>query len=115
MTEASASNAWMVAADGTIVTHPTGPHILAGVTRATVLKLAREAGMPVTERPFTLKEALAAREVFLTGTTTFVMPVVQVGEATIANGAPGTIARDLRERYTAYVARQTSTDAAWTA
>ncbi len=113
VTEASASNAWMVAADGSLITHPTGNDILAGITRATILKLAREAGIPVTERAFTLKEALAAREMFLSGTTTFVMPVVQIGETTIANGAPGSVARDLRERYAAYVAQQTSTDAAW--
>ena len=114
VTEASASNAWMVAADGTILTHPTGPGILAGVTRATILKLARDAGLTVLERAFTLKEAMAAREVFLTGTTTFVMPVVQIGEAPIANGASGSIARDLRNRYATYVAQQTATDTAWT-
>jgi D-alanine transaminase len=114
VTEASASNAWMVDKEGTILTHPTGPGILAGVTRATILKLARDAGLAVRERAFTLKEALAAREVLLTGTTTFVMPVVQIGDAPIANGAPGSIARDLRDRYAAYIAGQTATDAAWT-
>jgi D-alanine transaminase len=115
VTEASASNAWMVARDGTLVTHPTGPAILGGVTRATVLRLAQEAGYAIAERPFTLREALAAREVFLTGTTTFVMPVVQIDDAVIANGAPGTVARDLRARYRAYVDHQTATDGAWTA
>ena len=76
----AAAAAWMVAADSSLVTHPLTPAILGGVTRATVLDLAHAAGHPVHERPFTLDEALSAREIFLTGTTTFVMPVVQVGE-----------------------------------
>ena len=66
---------------------------------------------PIHASPRTI---LAAREVFLTGTTTFVMPVVQIDATTIANGAPGSIARDLRDRYATYVAQQTATDAAWT-
>ncbi len=113
VTEASASNAWMVDKDGAILTHPLGNEILGGITRATVIKLANEAGIPVKERAFTLREALAAREVFLTGTTTFVMPIVQIDDRIIANGAPGTIARDLRARYLAYISKVTETDAAW--
>jgi D-alanine transaminase len=114
VTEASASNAWIVAPDGTLVTHPLGPAILGGVTRATVLALAQAAGHPVRERPFTLEEAMAAREVFLTGTTTFVMPVVRIGTHTIANGHPGSIATDLRRRYLAHVEHCTTGSAAWT-
>lgn len=103
VTEASASNAWMVTPDQTIVTHPANGAILSGITRSTVLKLARAAGYKVEERPFTLKEAFAAKEVFVTGTTTFVMPIVQVDDKVIANGSPGTVALDLRARYRAYV------------
>ncbi len=113
VTEASSSNAWMVTPDKTIVTHPTTNSILGGVTRATVIKIARDAGYEVEERAFTLKEALKAKEVFLTGTTTFVMPVVQIDEQTVANGSPGTIALDLRQRYRAYM--DSLTEAAWNA
>ena len=113
VTEASSSNAWMVTPDKTIVTHPTTNSILGGVTRATVIKIARAAGYEVEERPFTLKEALKAKEVFLTGTTTFVMPVVQIDERTVANGAPGTVALDLRQRYRAYM--DSLTETAWNA
>jgi D-alanine transaminase len=113
VTEASASNAWMVDKDGTILTHPLSPEILGGITRNVVLRLAAEAGYKVVERPFTLAEALAGREVFLTGTTTFVMPVVQVGDKVIANGAPGTIGRDLRARYQAHVEKMTTSESAW--
>lgn len=113
VTEASSSNAWIVTPDKTIVTHPATNAILAGITRATVLKIARAAGYSIEERPFTLAEALKAKEVFLTGTTTFVMPVVQIDERPVANGAPGTIALDLRQRYRAYI--DSLTDAAWNA
>ena len=103
MTEASASNAWMVTPDKTIVTHPADGAILSGITRSTVIKLARDAGYKVEERPFTLTEAYAAKELFVTGTTSFVMPVIQVDDRVIANGAPGTVALDLRARYRSYV------------
>jgi D-alanine transaminase len=113
VTEASASNAWMVDKDGTILTHPLGPQILGGITRNVVLRLATECGYKVVERPFTIKEAIGGREVFLTGTTTFVMPVVQIDEKVIANGAPGTIGRDLRARYQAHVEKMTTSESAW--
>ena len=103
VTEASASNAWMVTPDQTIVTHPANGAILSGITRTTVLKLARDAGYKVEERPFTLKEVFAAKELFVTGTTSFVMPIVQVDDRVIANGSPGTVALDLRARYRNYV------------
>ena len=103
VTEASASNAWIVTPDKTIVTHPTDGSILPGITRSTLLKLARDGGYKVEDRPFTLTEACAAKEVFVSGTTTFVMPITQIDDRPIANGAPGTIALDLRARYRNYV------------
>jgi D-alanine transaminase len=102
VTEASSSNAWMVTPDQTIVTHPEGG-ILSGITRRTLIKLARGAGYRVEERPFTLEETKTAKEVFVSGTTTFVMPIVQIDERPVANGAAGTVALDLRQRYRAYV------------
>ena len=103
VTEASASNAWIITADKTIVTHPATNAILGGITRTTVIGLARQAGYAVAERPFTLEEAKGAKEVFLTGTTTFVMPVTQIDDRPVANGASGLIALDLRRRYRAYM------------
>ncbi len=113
VTEASSSNAWMVTPDKTIVTHPSTNAILSGITRATVIRIAKEAGYKVQERAFTVAEALKAKEVFLTGTTTFVMPVVQIDEKTVANGSPGTVALDLRQRYRAFM--DGLTDTAWNA
>lgn len=113
VTEASASNAWIVTSDKTIVTHPATHAILGGVTRATVLKMARAAGYIVKERAFTLDEVRKAKEVFLTGTTTFVMPVIDLDGRPVANGGAGIIALDLRRRYRAYL--DELTDAAWNA
>ncbi|MGC2854206.1 D-amino-acid transaminase [Novispirillum sp. DQ9] len=99
VTEASASNAWIVTADGTLVTHPLGHDILPGVTRKVVLDLARAAGMTVAERAFTLDEAKAAREAFITSTTAFVLAVTQIDDTVVGNGHPGEVARALRALY----------------
>lgn len=111
VTEASAANAWMVTKDKVLITHPTTNAILGGITRATVLKMARSAGYAVEERGFTLDEARNAKEVFLTGTTAFVMPVTSIDGKPVANGGAGTIALDLRRRYKAYL--EALTDTAW--
>lgn len=111
ITEASGANAWIVTKDKVLVTHPTAHAILGGVTRATVIKMALKAGYAVQERAFTLDEARAAKEVFLTGTTTFVMPVTSIDGKPVANGGAGTISLDLRHRYKAYM--DALTDRAW--
>lgn len=103
VTEASAANVWLVDKDGTLVTRPLGPEILGGITRARVMAIAQEAGRPVRETVFTLEDVLAAREVFLSGTTTFVLPVTRIDDTVIANGHPGEAACDLRDRYQGYL------------
>jgi len=112
VTEASASNAWIVTADKTLVTHPATNDILSGITRNTVMKLARAAGYKIEERAFTLDEAFKAKEVFLTGTTSFVLPVVRIDDRSVANGSPGTVAVELRQLYRAYLENLTP-DTAW--
>ncbi|MCB1884692.1 MAG: D-amino-acid transaminase [Geminicoccaceae bacterium] len=99
VTEASASNAWIVDRNGTLVTHPLGHGILGGITRERVLEEARAAGIPVEERRFTLDEAKAAREAFLTSTSSFVLPVVRIDDAPIGNGHPGETTRRLQGLY----------------
>jgi len=103
VTEASAANVWIVDKDGTLKTRPLGPEILGGITRARVIDLAARNGLKVEETSFALDDVLSAREVFLTGTTTFVLPVTQVDEHTIANGHPGETARSLRQSYLTYL------------
>jgi len=104
VTEGTTTNAWIVAGTGALRTHPLGGAILGGVTRARVLKLARSAGYPVAERPFTPTEAKAAREALLTSTNYFVVPILRIDQSAVANGAPGSVSRDLLARYHAFVA-----------
>ncbi len=99
VTEGSASNAYIVDSEGRLVTHPLGPRILGGVTRSVILELAREAGIEVVERPFTLEEAKEAREAFLTSTTSLVLPVTRIDDRVVANGMPGGTTRRLARLY----------------
>ncbi len=99
VTEGSSSNAWIVDAAGTLVTRERSPAILGGVTRETLLALALQAGWAVAERRFTVPEALAAREAFLTSATAFVLPVVAIDGVKIADGRPGTLTQRLAQLY----------------
>ena len=99
VTEGSSTNAWIVTADGVLVTRPAESGILRGITRTVLMKVAAAEGVRVEERAFTVEEAKRAREAFITAATTLVMPVVAIDEAAIGNGAPGTIALALRRAY----------------
>jgi D-alanine transaminase len=98
VTEGTSNNAYIVK-DGRIVTRPKSNEILHGITRAAVLRYAEEAQMEVDERPFTLDEAKAADEAFVTSASTFVMPVVEIDGTPVGTGAPGPVAARLREIY----------------
>ena len=98
VTEGTSNNAYIVAG-GAIVTRALSHDILHGITRAAVLRLAREAQMTVEERNFTVAEAQAADEAFITSASAFVMPVVEIDGATLGDGTPGKLARRLREIY----------------
>ncbi|MBB4265336.1 D-amino-acid transaminase [Roseospira visakhapatnamensis] len=99
VTEGSSTNAWIVTRDGTLVTRPVSADILAGITRQTLLALARAEGLAVEERAFTVEEAKAAREAFLSSTTSLALAVVAIDDAPVANGAPGSITTRLRALY----------------
>lgn len=99
VTEGGSSNAFIVLADGTVVTRQLSSAILPGCTRKALLKLAAEHQIKVVERPFTVEEAKAAAEAFITSASTFVLPVVKIDDTAIGNGAPGPISRRLREIY----------------
>jgi D-alanine transaminase len=98
VTEGTSNNAYIVKGNR-IVTRHLGTEILHGITRAAVLRFAREAQMEVEERPFTIDEAKEADEAFITSASMFVMPVVSIDGAMIGNGAPGKVAGRLREIY----------------
>ncbi|MGB5201596.1 MAG: D-amino-acid transaminase [Sedimenticolaceae bacterium] len=99
VTEGSSSNAFIVSAEGALVTRQLGNEILAGITRQAVLILAREQQLKVEQRPFSIEEARNASEAFITSATTFVMPVVSIDGNPIADGKPGRLTRRLRELY----------------
>lgn len=102
VTEGTSNNAYIVKGD-TIITRHLSNDILHGITRAAVLRFAREAQMKVEERSFTIEEAQGADEAFVTSASTFVMPVVELDGAAIGpkdrKGKPGPIAARLREIY----------------
>ena len=94
--EATSSNFYIVS-DGRLITHPLTERILAGITRQVLIQLAKDIGIPVEERFFTVDEMMAADEAFLTGTTTEVLPVVTVDGVPIGDGKTGPLSRRLFE------------------
>lgn len=106
--EGASSNVFAVV-DGRLVTPPVGSGLLAGVTRATVLELAEDEGLPVAEAPLALATLYAADELFLTASTREVVPVVRVDETEIGTGRPGPVTARLLEAYRACVAREATT------
>ncbi|MBM7067937.1 D-amino-acid transaminase [Actibacterium sp. 188UL27-1] len=98
VTEGTSNNAYIVK-DGKIITRHLGTEILHGITRAAVLRFAREAQMQVEERSFTIAEAQEADEAFITSASTFVMPVVEIDGEPVGDGVPGSVAKRLREIY----------------
>ena len=98
VTEGTSNNAYIIKGN-TIITRHLGNEILHGITRAAVLRFAREAQMQVEERSFTIAEAQQADEAFITSASTFVMPVVEVDGLAVGTGAPGPVAARLREIY----------------
>lgn len=97
--EGAATNAWIVSRDGKLVTRPAEFGILRGVTRTTLFEVAAKLGLEIEERGFTVEEALAAREAFITAATTVVMPIVAIDGKPVANGHPGSVALALRAAF----------------
>jgi D-alanine transaminase len=103
VTEGTSTNAWIVTAGGVLATRQADHAILRGITRDGLLKVVREAGLRFEERRFSLAEAKAAREAFITGTTTHVLPITRIDGEPVADGRPGPITRRLREHYLGYI------------
>ena len=99
VTEGASSNAWIVSRDGTLITRALGRDILPGITRSVVLDLVKAQGLAFEERAFTVEEAYAAREAFVTSASQIVLPVVRIDGRPVGNGGPGLVARALRRDY----------------
>ena len=98
VTEGTSNNAYIVKGTS-IITRALSNDILHGITRAAVLRFAKEAQFTVEERNFTMEEAKSADEAFITSASTFVMPVVNIDGADVGTGTPGPVAARLREIY----------------
>jgi D-alanine transaminase len=99
ITEGASSNAWIVDREGRLVTRQVDNAILRGVTRTTLIDLLKRENIELVERPFTVEEARAAREAFITSATNTVMPVVRIDGRPIGNGAPGMLSLRLRAEF----------------
>ena len=103
ITEGTACNAWIVTKDGELLSRKADSDILNGITRQSLIKLAAKEGVSFTERAFTPDEAKAAKEAFLTSTTSFVKPVVRIDGQSVGNGKAGSLTRRLLDFYGAHM------------
>jgi len=99
VTEGASSTAFIITQAKEVITRPLSHTVLPGITRHAVMRLAERHGLKLLERPFTVDEALAAREAFITSASSFAMPVVQIDGKPVGDGAPGPLVRDLRALY----------------
>ncbi|WP_342359238.1 D-amino-acid transaminase [Terrarubrum flagellatum] len=99
VTEGGSSTIFIVTANGELVTRPLSNEVLPGITRATLKKLCAERNISFIERAFTIDEALAAPEVFITSAGSFVTSVVEIDGKTVGGGQPGPVGRRMREIY----------------
>lgn len=106
VTEGASSTAFIVTDEG-IITRPYSQSVLAGCTGAALTALAEESGLAVIRRPFTVAQALAAKEAFITSASTLCLSVVRIDGQTIGGGTPGPVAMRLRALYIDF-ARATS-------
>ena len=108
ITEGTSTNAWIVTAAGKLVTRPLGAEILAGVVRRSLVAILGEMKLEFEQRPFALAELRGAKEAFLTSSSAFLLPVTRLDGAPVGDGSVGPLARELRRRMDAEVARQSA-------
>jgi D-alanine transaminase len=101
ITEGSSTNAWIVTADGKLVTRDASAAILNGITRQRVAKLVESQGIVFEQRAFSREEALQAREAFLSSSSSFVLPITRIDGKPVGDGKSGPVTRRLREIYVA--------------
>ena len=102
VTEAASANAWIVTPAGRVVTRSAEHGILKGITRTVLFDVIKAQGLSVEERPFTLSEAYAAREAFITAASQIVLPVVRIDGHVIGEGTSGPLATALRRAFHQY-------------
>jgi D-alanine transaminase len=108
VTEGTSTNAWIVNAAGELVTRPLNTDILAGIVRGSLLRLLEGLGARLVERPFSVAEAHAAREAFITSSSSFLLPVTRIDGIAVGDGRVGPVTRELRRRIMAHVESQSA-------
>jgi D-alanine transaminase len=99
VTEGTAANAWIVNEKGCVQTRAANEGILSGITRNTIIDIAKNLGIPFIEKPFTVNDIERAQEAFITSATNYVMPVTVINKKPIGKGMAGPIALQLRHAY----------------
>lgn len=99
VTEGASTNAWIVTDGGRLVTRQTDHAILPGITRSVLMDMLGAENLTVEERPFTVAEALAAKEAFISAASTIVLPVVSIDGKAVGSGKPGPVAARLRAAF----------------
>ena len=99
ITEGSSSNVWIVSNEGKLITRHIDNLILSGVTRHTLINFCIEKGLEFEEKSFSRDEAINSKEVFLTSTGIFILPVISIDNNKIGSGMPGSIFKLLNKFY----------------
>lgn len=105
ITEGSSSNAWIVTSERELVTRPPTNEILNGITRRTIVSLAKEEGLKLLEKAFSVDEAKASAEAFFTSATSLATPVISIDGTKIGNGKVGPVTKKLQARYAEFANR----------
>jgi D-alanine transaminase len=103
ITEGTSSNAWIVTKDGELVTHNASHAILNGITRLSVLEAAVAAGVPFSERAFSVEEAMQAKEAFVTSSTSHVKAVTSIDGQSVGNGHIGELTSRMLDLYVDFI------------
>ena len=114
ISEGSVSNVFIIDKKGTLVTPPVSEKLLSGITRHRVLEVARELQIPIREAHFTAEEVATAEEVFITSSTSHMVPVTKIDETRIGKGKPGAVTRRIFENYVDFI-EKTSGKRIWEA
>jgi D-alanine transaminase len=99
VTEGASSNAWIVTAEGEVATRAADHSILGGISRLVALDIMAAQGLRFVERPFTVAEAKAASEAFVTAASQIVQPVINIDATPIGSGLPGPVTIALRRAF----------------
>lgn len=114
VTEGASANAWIVLADGTLVTRNLSQALLPGITRQTLIRTLQADGLKIEERAFTVAEAKAAAEAFTSSSGTVIAPILKLDDTIIGTGKPGPITRTVQRTYYTYIGADIAQVAPWT-